>query len=167
VPFQRGTHLIRVVHRHSHTLSLEVVNLHHGLFTLCRRVDELQFTRSRSDKVGRTVLVSKGVTTDDDRLDPAWDRLGDSFDDDGFTEDGAAEDVADLRASERALACVSARIGMNRGRGPGTHGTVGTPPHLLELELYPTKTYKCQSNTALPNADRAPQTHPQPSPRPE
>jgi hypothetical protein len=44
--------LISVVHGHSHTFALEVVDIHGRLLTaICGCVDELQFPRSRCDKV--------------------------------------------------------------------------------------------------------------------
>ncbi len=41
-------------------------------------------------------LVTKSVTTDDDWLDPSWDRPGDTFENDRLTEDCASEDVTNL-----------------------------------------------------------------------
>jgi hypothetical protein len=37
------------------------------------------------------------MSANDNGVDPAWDRLGYPFQDDRFTEDGAAEDVTNLR----------------------------------------------------------------------
>ena len=50
-------------------------------------VDQLELTRARDHPVGSTVLVTKGVTTNDNGLVPAWDETGDGGDDDGLTED--------------------------------------------------------------------------------
>lgn len=36
------------------------------------------------------------MTADDDGVCPTWDGAGDTVEDDGFAEDGAAEDVTDL-----------------------------------------------------------------------
>ena len=49
------------------------------------------------------------MTTNDDGVLPAWDRAGDTLQDDGLAEDSTAEDVSD--------------------------GTIGTLPHLLQLKL--------------------------------
>ena len=50
-------------------------------------VDQLELTRARDHPVGSTVLVTKGVTTNDNGLVPARDETGDGGDDDGLTED--------------------------------------------------------------------------------
>jgi hypothetical protein len=68
------------------------------------------------------------MTTNDDRLGPSWDRLGDGFEDDRFPEDSTAEDVTDLRVSANAQWHFKARRST-------TYSTIGTPPHLLQLEL--------------------------------
>jgi len=47
----------------------------------------------------RTHLVSEGMTTNDDGLDPTWDGLWDLREDDGLTEDCAAENISDLLLS--------------------------------------------------------------------
>lgn len=54
-------------------------------------------------------LVAERVTADDDGVLPARDRARNTLQDDGLTEDGTTEDISD--------------------------GTVGTLPHLLQLEL--------------------------------
>ena len=59
--------------------------------------------------VGGLVLVSKGVSSNDDWLLPAWDVEWDVVDDDWLTEDGSSADVSD--------------------------GSVGRLPHLLEVEF--------------------------------
>lgn len=43
-------------------------------------------------------LIPKRMPANHDRLRPARDGLRDALEDDGFAEDGAAEDVADLGA---------------------------------------------------------------------
>ncbi len=60
-------------------------------------------------EVGGAVLVTEGVTTDDDRLVPSGNQTRDVRDDDRLAEDHAAEDVADR--------------------------AVGRLPHLFETEL--------------------------------
>lgn len=56
--------------------------------TTLRGVDQLEPTGTRDDSVGGTVLVTEGMTADDDGLGPARDETGDGGDDDGLTEDG-------------------------------------------------------------------------------
>jgi len=56
-PCRKQTNLIRVVHRHGHTLTLEVINIQ-GRWgrTILGSVHELQLTRPGSNKVCRPVL---------------------------------------------------------------------------------------------------------------
>jgi hypothetical protein len=44
-------------------------------------------------------LIAERVAADDDGLDPSWDGSRNALKDDWLAEDGAAEDVADLRES--------------------------------------------------------------------
>jgi hypothetical protein len=44
-------------------------------------------------------LVAKGMAANDDGFRPAWHRARDGGEDDGFAEDGAAENVSDLSVS--------------------------------------------------------------------
>lgn len=69
------------------------------------------------------------MASDDDRLRPAWYGLRDALEDDGLAEDGASEDVADLREERRSV------VHPFRNRLRFAHGTVRRLPHLLELEL--------------------------------
>ena len=61
-------------------------------------------------EVGCLVLVSVSVTTDDNRLGPAWNQTRNVGNDDRFAEDNAVQDVTD--------------------------GAVRAFPHLLQLELF-------------------------------
>lgn len=107
---ESGDGRVGVVHGHGDTLALEVVHVHDDWLTASfRLVHEFELSGTRSNKVGGSVLVTEGVSTDDDGLCPAWDGLGDSFKQDGFSEDGSVENVSD--------------------------GTVGGSPHLLQLEF--------------------------------
>lgn len=101
---------VGVVHGHGDALALEVVDVHDDRLTAAfRLVDELELSGSRGDKVGRSVLVTERVSTDNDGLRPSRDGLGDSLEHDGLTEDGTAKDVS--------------------------NGSVWGSPHLLELEF--------------------------------
>lgn len=99
------THLISVVHGHSHSSSLEVVNIHDSRLAICRRVHQLQLSGSRCHKVGRAVLVTESVTTDADRVLPSWDRSRNALQHDGLAEDGAADDVTNLEEGVGMLEC--------------------------------------------------------------
>ena len=87
-----------VVHGHSHTTLLRVVK-HINVDLLAvgvrRGVRDRELTGARHDKVLAAVLVTKCMTTDANGLRPARDRAGDFFEDDGLTEHGATENVAD------------------------------------------------------------------------
>lgn len=74
-------------------LELEDLNLL-GLAAL-GSVDHGELARAGDDTVLGAVLVTEGVTADDDGLLPSRDEAGDAGDDDGLTEDGAAESVTD------------------------------------------------------------------------
>lgn len=78
------------------TTTLEVVDLDTlGLTAVGGGVDQLEHTGAVDDTVLGTVLVTEGVTADDNGLVPAGHQTGDAGDDDGLTEDGTAEDVTD------------------------------------------------------------------------
>lgn len=47
-------------------------------------------------KRNRTHLVTEGMTANGNGFDPSRDGLGDLGEDDGFTENCAAKDIADL-----------------------------------------------------------------------
>ena len=100
---RNGAHLVSVVHRHRHAPALEVVHVERRRRRAVRgRVHELQLPRARRDEVRRAVLVAERVPPDHDGVHPAWYRPRDALEDDRLAEDGAAEDVADLRAGASA-----------------------------------------------------------------
>ena len=72
---------------------------------VCRFPFHGQLTSARNQEVCRFVLVTKGVTANHNRLGPAWDETRNIIDDDGLTEDNAAENVADraIRAAPHFL----------------------------------------------------------------
>lgn len=118
--------VIGVVHAHGDTTAaLEVVDLDGLGLAVGRGVDQLEFAGAGDDPVSGTVLVTKGVTTDDDGLGPARHQTGDGGDDNGLTEDGTA-----------AIGTVSAGgLGRERGVRRGCNlqdvsdRTVGGQPH--------------------------------------
>lgn len=92
--------------------SLKVINVHHRLFpSIPRRENHLQLSRSISNEIGRAVLVSESVSTDRDGFRPPGDGLGDRGHDDGFSEDGAVEDVSDRSVGRSPLECDKERKG--------------------------------------------------------
>lgn len=64
-------------------------------------VDELEGSRSRDHTVCSTVLVTEGVTTNDNGLGPSRHKARNARDDNGFTEDRstAAEGVSDMTSN--------------------------------------------------------------------
>lgn len=72
--------------------------------------NKLELTFLVDNIVLAAVLITVGVTANDNRLGPAGHEAGDVLDNNGLTEDSAVEDVTD--------------------------GTVGASPHLLEAELF-------------------------------
>ena len=122
---QRPSAIERVVHARLGEIAdrfVEVVHAHgdagrreieHFIFEfLAVGADPLhrQLARTRHLEVGRAILVTEGVTADDDRVGPARNQAGDVLDHDRLAENDAAQDVAD-RAVRRL-------------------------PHLLELEFF-------------------------------
>jgi hypothetical protein len=90
--------LIGVVHGHGDTLALEVEDVErNGSGSVLGLEVEGELAGTGDDKVGRAVLVTESVTTNADGLGPSGNGLGDVLEDDGLTEDGAVEDVTDLR----------------------------------------------------------------------
>jgi len=86
---------ISVVHAEHNTGALKLVNSH-----LCR-VTTVSWGKSHSkctcllgDKVSCTVLVSKGVSTDNNWGSPSWNTSWDVFDDDWFTENSSSHNVS-------------------------------------------------------------------------
>jgi hypothetical protein len=87
--------LISVVHGEGNTGTLVVEDLDGGLLPLLGGVDELDRALTRDNEVLGLVLVTVGVTADGDGLLPSGDQTGDRVNDNGLTENGTTEDVAD------------------------------------------------------------------------
>lgn len=82
--------LIGVVLALGDTTTLEVVDLDALGLTTGRGVDQLELTGARDDTVLGTVLVTEGVTANNNRLGPARDQAGNAGNDNGLTEHGTA-----------------------------------------------------------------------------
>lgn len=127
-------YIIRVVHRHSDTLALEIEHIKIDNFgTVGGGEHEAKLSRPRNNKISGAVLrqgseyrigsstltsavahlVTKRMTADDNGVDPAWYWAGDALEHDGLAEDGTTQNVAD--------------------------GAIRALPHLLELELLHTR----------------------------
>ena len=102
--------LVSIVHGQHDTSALEVENFElSGVRAILRGEGHCELAWHLGAEVGGPVLVTKSVPADDDGLGPAWHKFRDVLDNDGLSEDGAANDVSD--------------------------GTVRGLPHLLETEL--------------------------------
>jgi len=106
--------LVGVVHAHGDSSRREIENGEvHLLSAIFGSEGHLELAGSGNDDVGRSVLVSESVTSDDDRLGPSWDEARNVLAENRLAEHGASEDIAD--SSVRAL------------------------PHLLQVELFDAK----------------------------
>jgi hypothetical protein len=96
------TDVVGVIHRKGDAFALEIIHVRRDRFTAALgRKHELKLPWPRRQEIRRTVLISKRVAADDDGLDPSRDGSRNALKDDWLAEDGAAEDVADLRERER------------------------------------------------------------------
>jgi len=77
------------------TAVLVVVDLNLLGLTTLGGVDHGELARAGGNEVLGAVLVTESVAANDDGLLPARNQAGDAVDDDGLTEDGAAESVTD------------------------------------------------------------------------
>eukprot|EP00128_Syssomonas_multiformis_P005792 Colp12_sorted_trinity150504_noHs@29020 len=102
--------LVEVVHAKSNTTARVVEDLDVNRLAAISG-SELQFklAGTRDHQVSGTVLVTKGVTTDNNGLSPTGDKTGHVLADDGFTENSAAKNVA--------------------------NGSIGAEPHFLKTEF--------------------------------
>ena len=82
--------IIGVVLALSDTTTLEVVDLEVLRLTTGRGEDQLELTSAGDDTVLGTVLVTEGVTANNNRLGPARDQAGNAGNDNGLTEHGTA-----------------------------------------------------------------------------
>lgn len=95
--------LVGVVLSLGNTAALEVVDLDGLGLTALGGVDKLKLAGTGDHTVGGTVLVTEGVTADDDRLGPAGNETGDARNDDGLTEDGTTAKKVLISTSRQQL----------------------------------------------------------------
>ena len=94
----KRTDIISVVHGKGDAFALEIIHVQLGRFAaVLRRIHELELPRARRKEVRCTVLIAERMAADNDGLHPSWDGSRNALEDDWLAEDGAAEDVADLR----------------------------------------------------------------------
>lgn len=83
--------VVSVVLSHGDTAAVEVVDLDGlGLSAVPGGVDQLELAGVGDHAITGLVLVTEGVTADNDGLGPARHKTRDLRDEDGFTEDGTA-----------------------------------------------------------------------------
>jgi len=104
---------VSVKHTKVDTTFLKVADLlDSGLSTVCGCEFDLDRAWLSNDVVLAAVLITKSMSSNDNRLSPSWYATRNVGDDDGLSEDSAIKDVSDC--------------------------TVGAPPHLLEVEFLDT-----------------------------
>jgi hypothetical protein len=93
---KKKVYLVVVIHAHGDTRTLKVVNDQVLLLgTIGGSEDELQATGSIDNQVSGLVLITESVATQDNGLGPSRDQSGDVFAENGLTENGASQNVAD------------------------------------------------------------------------
>ena len=79
--------LIGIIHRHSNSLSFEIIHVHFCWFrSVFGSECQSELSRSGSNEVCGSILITECVSTDYDWFRPSWDWFGDLFKDDGFSE---------------------------------------------------------------------------------
>ena len=102
--------LVGVVHAEHDTGALKLVHFHlGGGRAVTGGEGHVESAGDFGAEVCGAILVTKGVSADDDGLSPSGNAARDVLDDDGFAENDTTTDVAD--------------------------GSIGRLPHLLEVEL--------------------------------
>ena len=94
---ESSNRLISVIHAHQHTRVLKVVGDHFDRFLglVFWSESDLELSCFRCDKVRGTILITEGMSANDDWLGPSWHESGHVVDNDGLTEDGSIELVTD------------------------------------------------------------------------
>ena len=101
---------ISVVHAEADsTMSFEFVDFHLFFSPIISLENYFKSSGFVDCEISGFVLISEGVSANDDWLLPPWNQSWDIFDDNGLSEDSAVEDISD--------------------------SSVGALPHLLEFEF--------------------------------
>src|SRR5690606_8802596 len=88
--------LVGIVHRHCHTISLEIINFPSlWLSSTFWRKSHSEFTFSFDYRIGCFVLVTESMTPDYNRLCPTLNVTRYVFHDNGLTENSTSHDVSD------------------------------------------------------------------------
>ena len=106
-----GNAFIGVIHAKTNaSSSFKFIDLHLLLCSVISSENYLKCSRLVNYKICGFVLISKGMSANNDGLGPARNESWDVFNDDRFSEDSSVKNVSD--------------------------GSIGTFPHLLEFKLF-------------------------------
>jgi hypothetical protein len=118
--------LVGVVHAHKDTTVLEVEDFNVlGLRAVGGSEGNFELSGAVNNQVGGFVLISEGVSADDNRASPARNQSGDVLADNGLSEDSTTQNITD--------------------------STVRAQPHLLQVEFFDTSLIR--SDGGALNAD--------------
>jgi len=113
--------IVGIVHAEHDTRSLEVVHFEAGwLGAIFWGEGHVELAWHLRAEISGFILITEGVSTNDDGLFPAWHELGDVGDNDRGSEDSATNDVS--------------------------NGSVGGSPHLLKAEFSDTSLIRGDSS---------------------
>ncbi len=123
---ERGTgkavdRLVGIVHRHRDPVTLEIIYFPTLCFTFFIGKGQPECAFSPDHLIGGTILVSEGMTTDDDGFGPSLYITGNIAANDRFPEYGPSHYITD--------------------------GAVGRFPHLLQAEFLHTSLIRCDGST--------------------
>lgn len=103
--------LIGVIHTHSNTTSTFImINFHFLFWAIISFENDLEFSWLIDYKICSFILITKGMTSNDDRFFPPWNKSWDVFNNDRLSENSTIQNISD--------------------------GTIGAFPHLLKVEFF-------------------------------
>ncbi len=87
--------IVEVVHRHRDARTFKFEHIEIDILAICAFKDEAQLARSRDQRVGGAVLVTKSMTANHDRVRPAGHKARHIINHNRLAENDAAQNVAD------------------------------------------------------------------------
>src|SRR3546814_5178609 len=85
----------QIVHRHCNDRGGELEHFLVNSIAVLALKHQAQLTRSGHEKIGGAILIAKGMAADYNRISPAGHEPRHILDDDRFTKNNAAQDIAD------------------------------------------------------------------------